>query len=63
MRANIGIDDKRIAESMKLSGARTRREAVGDSLRLMVRLRRQERIRGARGKLKWTGALDAMRRN
>ncbi len=63
MRTNIVIDDKLIAEAMKLSGARTKREAVEDSLRLMVRLKRQERIRGARGKLKWTGDLDAMRRN
>jgi Arc/MetJ family transcription regulator len=63
MRTNIVIDDKLIAEAMKLSGARTKREAVEDSLRLMVQLKRQERIRGARGKLKWTGDLDAMRRN
>ena len=48
MRTNIVIDDKLIAEAMKLSGARTKREAVEDSLRLMVRLKRQERIRGAR---------------
>jgi Arc/MetJ family transcription regulator len=63
MRTNIVIDDKLIAEAMKLSGARTKREAVEDSLRLMVQLKRQERIRGACGKLKWTGDLDAMRRN
>ncbi|MCU0977528.1 MAG: type II toxin-antitoxin system VapB family antitoxin [Steroidobacteraceae bacterium] len=58
MRTNIVIDDKLIAEAMKLSGARTKREAVEDSLRLMVQLKRQERIRSARGKLKWTGDLD-----
>ena len=53
MRTNIVIDDELIAEAMKLSGARTKREAVEDSLRLMVQLKRQERIRRARGKLKW----------
>jgi Arc/MetJ family transcription regulator len=63
MRTNIVIDDKLIAEAMKLSGARTKREAVEDSLRLMVRVKRQERIRSARGRLKWTGDLDAMRRD
>jgi len=63
MRTNIVIDDKLIAEAMQLSGARTKREAVEDSLRLMVQLKRQERIRGARGKLKWTGDLGAMRRD
>ena len=63
MRTNIVIDDKLIAEAMKLSGARTKREAVESSLRLLVQLKRQERIRRARGKLKWTGDLDAMRRD
>ena len=63
MRTNIVIDDKLLAEAMKLSGARTKREAVEDSLRLMVRLKRQERIRSVRGKLKWTGDLDGMRRD
>ena len=38
MRTNIVIDDKLIAEAMKLSGAKTKREAVEDSLRLMVQL-------------------------
>ena len=63
MRTNISIDDELIAEAMKLSGARTKREAVEDSLRLMVRLKRQEQVRRARGKLKWIGDLDAMRRD
>jgi Arc/MetJ family transcription regulator len=63
MRTNIVIDDDLIAEAMKLSGARTKREAVEDSLRLMVRLKRQEQVRRARGKLKWVGDLDAMRRD
>jgi Arc/MetJ family transcription regulator len=63
MRTYIVIDDKLIAEAMKLSGARTKREAVEDSLRLMVQLKRQERIRSARGKLKWSGDLGAMRRD
>jgi Arc/MetJ family transcription regulator len=43
MRTNIVIDDKLIAEATKLSGARTKLEAVEDSLRLMVRLKRQDR--------------------
>jgi Arc/MetJ family transcription regulator len=63
MRTNIVIDDELIAEAMKLSGARTKREAVEASLRLMVQLKRQERIRRARGKLKWVDDLDAMRRD
>ena len=63
MRTNIVIDDGLIAEVMKLSGARTKREAVKNSLRLMLRLKRQEQVRRARGKLPWRGDLDAMRRD
>jgi Arc/MetJ family transcription regulator len=61
MRTNIVIDDQLIAEAMRLSGAPTKRQAVEESLRLMVRLKRQERIRQVRGKARWTGDLDAMR--
>jgi Arc/MetJ family transcription regulator len=61
MRTNIVIDDRLIAEAMRLSGARTKRQAVEDSLRLMVKLKRQEQVREAHGKLKWTGDLEAMR--
>ena len=61
MRTNIVIDDQLMAEAMRLSGASTKREAVEKSLRLMVQLKRQEGIRQARGKAKWTGDLDAMR--
>ena len=63
MRTNIVIDDKLIAEAMQLSGARTKREAVEQSLRLLVQLKRQEQLRTTRGKLKWVGDLEAMRRN
>jgi Arc/MetJ family transcription regulator len=63
MRTNIVIDDSLIAEVMRLSGARTKREAVENSLRLMLRLKRQEQVRRARGKLPWEGDLDAMRRD
>ena len=63
MRITIVIDDELISEAMKLSGAATKREAVEADLRLLVRLKRQERIRRARGRLQWSGNLDEMRRD
>jgi Arc/MetJ family transcription regulator len=63
MRTNIVIDDDLIAEAMQLSGARTKREAVQQSLRLLVQLKRQEQLRTTRGKVKWVGDLEAMRRD
>lgn len=61
VRTNIVIDDRLISEAMRLSGARTKRQVVEESLRLMVRLKKQERVRAARGRLRWSGDLEAMR--
>jgi Arc/MetJ family transcription regulator len=61
MRTNIVIDDKLMKETLRLTGLRTKREAVELGLRTIVRLRKQEEIRHFRGKLKWQGDLDAMR--
>jgi Arc/MetJ family transcription regulator len=61
MRTNIVIDDKLMKETLKLTGLRTKREAVELGLQTLVRLRKQEAIRQFRGKLKWQGDLDAMR--
>jgi Arc/MetJ family transcription regulator len=63
MRTNIVIDDKLMAQALKLGGYRTKRRAVEEGLRLLVRLRRQERARRLRGKLDWHGSLDDLRRD
>ncbi|HEX8302211.1 type II toxin-antitoxin system VapB family antitoxin [Sphingomonas sp.] len=62
MRTNIVIDDQLMADAMRATGARTKREAVEEALRTMVRLRNQAEIRKYRGKLtSWEGDLEAMR--
>jgi Arc/MetJ family transcription regulator len=61
MRTNIVIDDKLMKETLRLTGLRTKREAVELGLRTIVRLRKQEEIRRFRGKLNWQGDLYAMR--
>ena len=61
MRTNIVIDPKLMGEALRLSGAPTKRQVVEDSLRLLIRIKKQERIRKVRGKLKWTGDLEATR--
>jgi Arc/MetJ family transcription regulator len=63
MRPNIVIDDALMKRAMKLAGTRTKRETVESALKLLIQLRQQERVREARGKLRWTGDLDAMRRD
>ena len=63
MRTNIVIDDDLMTQALKLGGYKTKRRAVEEGLRLLVRLRRQERARRLRGKLDWQGSLDELRRN
>jgi len=61
MRTNIEIDENLMEEAMKASGFSTKKATVEEGLRLLVRLKKQERIKEYRGKLKWEGNLDKMR--
>ena len=61
MRTNIVIDEKLIADAIKATGARTKREAVELGLKALIRLKKQEGLRGLRGKLRWRDDLERMR--
>ena len=61
MRTNIVIDDRLMEDALRLTGLKTKKEAVELGLRTLLRLGRQEKIRGFRGKLNWQGDLEAMR--
>jgi len=63
VRTNIEIDDDLMDQAMKASGLATKRETVEAGLRLLVELKRQQRIRSYRGKLHWEGNLERMRRD
>ena len=43
---------------MKITGIRTKREAVDQGLKALLRLKQQDQIRRYRGKLDWDGDLD-----
>lgn len=61
MRTNIIIDDDLMAQAMAATGARTKREAVELGLKTLLQLRRQGEVRRMRGRLDWSGDLEAMR--
>jgi Arc/MetJ family transcription regulator len=61
MRTNIVIDDELISEAMTLSQIKTKKAVVETGLKLLVQIKKQERIKNLRGKLKWDGDLDSMR--
>ncbi|HPU53390.1 MAG TPA: type II toxin-antitoxin system VapB family antitoxin [Burkholderiaceae bacterium] len=62
MRTNIVVDDKLMEATLKATGFKTKREAVEEGLRTLLRLKRQTELRKLRGKYEWVGDLDAMRR-
>ena len=61
MRTNIVIDDKLMRDALRATGLKTKREAVEQGLRTLLRLSKQAEIRRLRGRLHWQGDLDAMR--
>jgi Arc/MetJ family transcription regulator len=63
MRTNIVIDDDLMAEVLRLTGAKTKREAVELALKTLIRLKKQSRTRQFRGKLHWEGDLEKMRKD
>ena len=63
MRTNIVINAKLMAAALKVSGARTKREAVELGLRTLLQLGRQAEVKRLRGKVKWQGDLEVMRRD
>ena len=61
MRTNIVIDDKLMNDALKATGFKTKKEAVEEGLKLLIKKNKQREIRKLRGKLKWEGDLDEMR--
>ena len=63
MRTNIAIDDALMNDARKLSGFRTKKETIESALKLLIKVKSQSFIKKYRGKLKWEGDLESMRRD
>jgi Arc/MetJ family transcription regulator len=61
VRTNIVIDDELMNEAMILSQIKTKKAVVEMGLKLLVQIKKQEKIKSLRGKLKWDGDLNTMR--
>jgi Arc/MetJ family transcription regulator len=61
MRTNIIIDDTLMADVLKATGAKSKREAVELGLKALLMLKQQEGIKAFKGQLKWEGDLEQMR--
>ena len=63
MRTNVEINDSLMAEALKVGGFKTKKAAIEEGLLLLVQTRAQGQLRRLRGKLRWEGSLDEMRRD
>ena len=61
MRTNIVIDDRLLARARRATGIEAKRALVEEGLKTLVRLEEQSRVKRWRGRLRWTGDLEAMR--
>ena len=53
MRITIDIDDDLMREALKASGLPTKRAAVEEGLRVLIRLNRQDAVRSLFGQVHW----------
>ncbi|MCI5141685.1 MAG: type II toxin-antitoxin system VapB family antitoxin [Candidatus Electrothrix sp. ATG1] len=63
MRTNIVINDQLMNEALQLTNLHTKKAVVEEGLKLLVRMKKQQKIKSLRGKLRWEGDLDEMRRD
>jgi Arc/MetJ family transcription regulator len=63
LRTNIELDEKIVAEALRLTRKKTKKEVVNFALEELVRKIKRKKILGLEGKVKWTGNLDEMRKS
>jgi Arc/MetJ family transcription regulator len=61
MRTNVAIDDRLMERAIAAGKFPTKRAAIEEGLRLLVRLEAQRQLRALKGQVQWEGDLDEMR--
>lgn len=63
VRTNIVIDDDLMNTALKVTGLGTKRAVVEQGLRALIDIHGQAAMRKWRGKVRWRGDLDELRRD
>ncbi|CCQ52138.1 type II toxin-antitoxin system VapB family antitoxin [Crocosphaera watsonii] len=58
MKTNIIIDEQLIADALKVTGLKTKKEVIEMGLKTLIDLKKQEQIKQFKGNLKWEGDLE-----
>ena len=61
-RTNVVLDEKLVEEGLRVTGLPSQRALIDYALRDLVRRSRQRRMLRHRGKVRWEGNLDDMRK-
>jgi Arc/MetJ family transcription regulator len=62
LRTTLNLDDDTMQAAMSLASGRTRTEVVNEALRRFVRSERQQKLLQLRGKFRWEGNIDQLRK-
>jgi len=62
-RTNIELEDKLVEEGMKVFKCKTKKELVHLALQELLKKEKRKEILQLRGKVKWEGNLDIIRRS
>jgi Arc/MetJ family transcription regulator len=63
MRTNVEIGDDLMRDALRLTGLKTKRAVVEAGLRMLIRVKGQEKMLELAGKVHWDGDLDEMRQD
>jgi Arc/MetJ family transcription regulator len=62
MRTTLNLDDRALEEAMAQAEGRSKTEVVNEALRQFARAKRRKNLLKLRGKVRWEGDLDALRK-
>jgi Arc/MetJ family transcription regulator len=62
MRTTLNLDDEALEAAMQVSEGRTKTDVVNEALRRFARAKRRHQLLDLRGKVEWTGNIDALRK-
>jgi len=62
LRTNIEIDEKLVAEGLKLTHLKTKKALVHHALKELVSKKKRKNLLAMEGKVEWTGELNKMRK-
>lgn len=63
MRTNVVLDDALVKKALEYTGLKTKKDVIDHALRELVKRKAQKEIIRWRGKLRWEGDLEEMRKD